>query len=138
MIPCMLTEIWNIFILASIQKVKQIVTAIRILIFYWLNVRIFLKTIWCVVFYEDVVRCSHKLMHKQGSLITSVVVLTSAYYQSNPITSVGVFNKNDFIWHVLWLGTISLITKCRSTSGGELFLVSLLKLKLFYRLFYIL
>ena len=29
-------------------------------------------------------------MHYQGRLITSVGVLTSAYYQSSPITSLGV------------------------------------------------
>ena len=40
-------------------------------------------------------------------------VLTSAYYQSSPIKSVGAFNNNDYMWHVLRLGTINLIIKCR-------------------------
>ena len=57
--------------------------------------------------------CSHKLMHYQGNVITSVDALASAYYQSSPITSLGVFNKNDYMCQVLRLGTISLITKCR-------------------------
>ena len=32
-------------------------------------------------------------MHWQGSLITSVGVLTGEYYQSSPVRFVGVFNK---------------------------------------------
>ena len=46
-------------------------------------------------------------------LWTSVCVLTSAYCQSSPITSVSALNKNDYIWHVLRLETISSITKWR-------------------------
>ena len=41
----LLIKIWSIFILAPIQKVKQILTVIQLLIFYSLNLRIFLKTI---------------------------------------------------------------------------------------------
>ena len=41
----LLIKIWSIFILAPIQKVKHILTVIQLLIFYSLNLRIFLKTI---------------------------------------------------------------------------------------------
>ena len=52
-------------------------------------------------------------MHKQGSLMTSVGVLTSAYCQCSLIATVGIFNENDYMWHVSRLGAISLIIKCR-------------------------
>ena len=52
-------------------------------------------------------------MHKQGSLMTSVGVLTSAYCQCSLIATVGIFNENDYMWHVSRLGAISLIIKSK-------------------------